>query len=139
METVEIRLPSDPKLLKIVRAAVSHLCELQGFSAETQNGVTLAVDEACTNVIKHAYQNRVDRPILITCRVRADRLEVVIRDYGKKADLNKIKSRELEDVRPGGLGVHLIRSVMDEVVYDRTPARGNRLILAKYLPTEKEA
>jgi anti-sigma regulatory factor (Ser/Thr protein kinase) len=139
MDMVEIRLPSDPKLLKIVRATISHLCEVIGFSAEIQNGVTLAVDEACTNVIKHAYGNQTDRPIIITCKLFGDRLEVVIRDYGQKADLNKIKSRELEDVRPGGLGVHLIRSVMDVVVYDSSPARGNRLTLAKYLPTKKEA
>ncbi len=139
MDTVEIRLPSDPKLLKIVRATISHLCEVIGFSAEVQNGVTLAVDEACTNVIKHAYENRLDRPMIITCKLYSDRLEVVIRDYGKKADLNKIRPRELEDVRPGGLGVHLIRSVMDVVVYDSTPARGNRLTLTKHLPAKKEA
>jgi anti-sigma regulatory factor (Ser/Thr protein kinase) len=139
MDKVEIRLPSDPKFLKIVRAAISHLCEVTGFSDETQNGITLAVDEACTNVIKHAYSNQADRLIIIACKLLSDRLEVVIRDFGKKADFDKIRSRELEDVRPGGLGVHLIRSVMDVVDYDSSPARGSRLTLAKYLPTNKEA
>lgn len=132
LETVEFRLSSDPKLLKIVRASVAHLCELLGFTPEQRNQTTLAVDEACANIIKYAYEGKTDQPIEITARLLENGLEVILRDYGKKVDDAQIKSRDLEDVRPGGLGVHLIRSTMDSVSYDPAITEGNQLTLAKY-------
>lgn len=132
IETVEFRVSSDPKLLKIIRAGVAHLCELLGFTPEQRNQTTLAVDEACANIIKYAYEGKTDQPIEITARLLEDRLEVILRDYGKKANHAQIKSRDLEDVRPGGLGVHLIQSTMDFVAYDPSILEGNQLTLAKY-------
>ena len=130
--TVEFRLASDPKLLKIIRSGIAHLCELIGFTAEQRNQTTLAVDEACTNIIKHAYSGKNDKPIIITTRLLEDGIQIVLRDFGKKSDQASIKSRDLEDIRPGGLGVHLIRSTMDVVTYDSSPKIGNQLILTKY-------
>ncbi|MFQ5752390.1 MAG: ATP-binding protein, partial [bacterium] len=135
----ELKLPSNPKLLKVVRCGVSHLCEVCGFSTEESNAVILAVDEAVSNIIKHAYNSESTEPIVINYRVFDDRLEVVLRDFGEKADPEKIKSRELDDIRPGGLGVHLIKSAMDEVHYDNSLKVGNELTLAKYLPGKKES
>lgn len=135
--TVAIRLASDPKLLKIVRAGIAHLCDLAGFSEEQRHRATLAVDEACANIIMHAYGGATDKPILITARLIENGIEVVLRDYGKKADIESIKSRELDDIRPGGLGVHLIRSAMDAVVYDNTLPDGNQLTLKKYLSPKR--
>ncbi|NUO81641.1 ATP-binding protein [candidate division KSB1 bacterium] len=132
IETIEFRMSSDPKLLKIIRASVAHLCELIGFTPEQRNQTTLAVDEACANIIKYAYEGKTDQPIEITARLLEDGLEVILRDYGKKADHTQIKSRDLEDVRPGGLGVHLIQSTMDFVSYDPSIIEGNQLTLAKY-------
>ncbi|NIR52501.1 ATP-binding protein [candidate division KSB1 bacterium] len=139
MEEVEIRLPSDPRLLKIVRCGVSHLCEICGFSKGEKNQVVLAVDEAASNIIKHTYQNDTDKPIVISYRIFDDRLEVVLRDFGNKADPKKIKPRDLEDVKPGGLGVHFIKSTMDQVRYDNTLDVGNQVTLMKYLPGKKES
>ncbi len=135
--TVVFRLPSDPKLLKIVRAGIAHLCDLAGFPEEHRHRATLAVDEACSNIIMHAYGGATDQPILITARLLENGIEVVLRDYGKKADIESIKSRELDDIRPGGLGVHLIRSAMDAVVYDNTLPDGNQLTLKKFLPQSR--
>ncbi len=135
--TVVIRLASDPKLLKIVRAGIAHLCDLAGFPEEQRHRATLAVDEACTNIIKHAYGGATDKPILITARLIENGIEVVLRDFGAKADLERIKPRELDDIRPGGLGVHLIRSAMDAVVYDNTLPDGNQLTLKKFLPQQR--
>ncbi len=135
--TVVIRLPSDPKLLKIVRTGIAHLCDLAGFPEEHRHRATLAVDEACSNIIMHAYGGATDQPILITARLIENGIEVVLRDYGKKADIESIKSRELDDIRPGGLGVHLIRSAVDTVVYDNTLPDGNQLTLKKYLPAKR--
>ncbi len=132
-DQLEIHIPSDPRFLKIIRMAVSHLCELLGFPVEEQKSTVLAVDEACTNIIKHAYLSDPHQVIEIRFHLLENGLQVILRDYGRKADLKQMKSRELNDVRPGGIGIHLIKSVMDVVRYDNTLETGNELTLIKYL------
>ena len=132
-QSIEIRIPSEPKLLKVTRAVIYQVCEIMGFSLEDCNNITLAVDEACSNIIKHAYGGSTGKPIDVTCSLFQDRLEILLRDFGKKAVINAIKSRELDDVRPGGLGVHLIKSVMDIVKYDNQLDEGNQLQLVKFI------
>jgi anti-sigma regulatory factor (Ser/Thr protein kinase) len=61
-------------------------------------------------------------------------LECDVRDFGRQVDPSTIRSRSLDEVRPGGLGVHIIRSVMDEVEYSRAEGGGMRLRMLKYLP-----
>ena len=128
---VKIEILSDPRMLKIVRAGIGHLCTIMAFPNVDKNSVVLAVDEACSNIIKHAYGKKSDQVIKIRCTMYENRLEIRLRDFGVKADLNKIQPRNLEDVRPGGLGVHLIRTVMDKVEYKNDPKLGNHLLLIK--------
>lgn len=132
-KTIEFRILSDPSMLKIVRTGISQICSMMGFPRSIRNNIVLAVDEACSNIIKHAYNNNPDKPIIIAVKMDSDKLEINLRDYGERVDLKEIKSRKLDDVRPGGLGVHLIKSVMDEVIYENGPDLGNRLHLVKYL------
>jgi anti-sigma regulatory factor (Ser/Thr protein kinase) len=131
--TIEFRIPSDPQMLKIVRDGVSHVCVMMGFRRGERNNIVLAVDEACSNIIKHAYKGETDKPIIIILKMDPDKLEINLRDYGEKVNIKAIKSRKLDDIRPGGLGVHLIKSVMDEVTYEDGPDLGNRLHLVKYV------
>jgi anti-sigma regulatory factor (Ser/Thr protein kinase) len=138
VDEIELRLPSNPKLLKIVRSSVAQLGEICGFADDERNAITLAVDEAVANIIKHTYCGKNNQPIQIVFRILDDRFEVALRDFGDKLDLSKIKSRDLDDVRPGGLGVHFIKSAMDEVLYDNTLEVGNQLTLTKYLSPKKE-
>lgn len=130
---IEIKIPSDPKFLKIIRAAIGHICETMGFSSDEGNNITLAVDEACSNIIKHAYGGATDQVIEMICSVHGDRVEILLKDVGKTVSAESIKSRQLDDIRPGGLGVHLIRSVMDIVKYEHQPTGGNLLQLVKFL------
>ena len=136
--SVEFRVPSDPKILKIIRAGIAHLCELVGFGQDESKSIMLAVDEACSNIIKHTYAGVFDRPIIVSCSMLDNGVKIELRDFGKKVNRRKLKSRELDDLRPGGLGVHLIQSVMDEVIYDEKVKPGNRLTLIKYLRQKKE-
>ncbi len=137
MNTIQLKLPSDPRLLKVIRCVIQHLCEDCGYSKEESNAFILAVNEAVANIIQHAYNGREDQPIILSFRHLGDRLEVKLRDYGKKVDPKTIKSRDLEDIKPGGLGVHFIKSTMDVVDYDLSLDKGNQLILAKYLPGKR--
>lgn len=134
LNEIEIKIPSDPQWLKIIRSGISHLTDMCGFSPEASNAVTIAVDEAVSNIIKHTYRGRKDGTIIVKFRILDDRLEIVLRDFGEKADLEAIKPRDLNEIRPGGLGVHLIKSTMDIVIYDNSLDVGNQLTLAKYLP-----
>ena len=137
-QPVCLRIASTSAHLPIVRAAVGRLCRMVGFEEEVGDMIVLAVDEALANVIKHAYQGDAGKPIEITfCRVRrADgpgALQIELRDWGTQVPPESIRSRDLADVRPGGLGVHIIHSIMDKVQYVAEPEGGTRLTMTKAL------
>lgn len=109
-------------------------CGVEECAAEL---LILAVDEACTNIIRYAYEHD-HRPIRLYMERLSDRIRFILRDYGKTCDPSKIHSRALEDVRPGGVGVHIIKQAFDHVSYDPQP-RGTRLILEKLFSEEPSA
>ncbi len=131
-----MRMASDPRLLSVVRSAVSELAAVWGFEDEQCRSITLAVDEALSNVIRHAYKNRCDQEIELNCQGHADWLEFSFVDRGEAADPSRFCAQPLDEVALGGRGTHLIRQIMDEVCYERLP-EGNRLSLKKYLPGVK--
>ncbi len=102
------------------------------FDEEEVKNIALAVDEACTNVIKYAYQSKHNKKIILTATVKRDRLVVTIRDFGKKSNPESFKPRPLKKVRPGGLGLYFIKKIMDEVKYDTSSKLGTTLRLIKY-------
>jgi anti-sigma regulatory factor (Ser/Thr protein kinase) len=128
-----IGMPSDPRLLSVVRSTVSELAAVCGFENEQCRSITLAVDEALSNVIRHAYKNRCDQEIELSCQGHSDCLEISFVDRGEAADPSRICAQPLGKIAPGGRGTHLIRQIMDEVCYERLP-EANRLSLKKYLP-----
>lgn len=142
---LRMELPSDPSLLCAVRGAVERLTESFGFSAPDCRAVTRAVDEALTNIIRHSYNGRPDRPIEMFFRsVRQQAndkssrgLEILLCDRGPSIERAELCMRALEEVKPGGLGLHFIQQSMDVVEYKR--AKGtNRLRLVKYVRAPKQ-
>ncbi len=129
---VEIKIASDPRLLVIVRAMIGQLCEVLDCPAADQREVVLAVDEACSNIIKHTYHGDCSRTIEIRCKGDEDKLEIALLDCGPPIDIARIAPRSLSEVRPGGLGVHFIRSIMDEVLYEHRESCGNVLRMVKH-------
>ena len=93
--------------------------------------VVLAIDEACANVIRHALSGD-SKPVKLTCNLVGGRLSVVLRDYGKACDPALIRGRDLDEIQPGGLGVHIINRVFDRVEY-APQSEGTRLTLEKFL------
>lgn len=136
-KAVEIRIPGEAGFLKVIRCALERICAMCAMPEETAHAVVLAVDEAAANIIKHTYGGRSSQPIIVRALISEDHLKVVLRDFGPHADPRQIKSRKLEDVRPGGLGVHFIQSTMDRVEFDNTLTDGNELTLIKNLPVRK--
>ncbi len=134
---LELRFPSDPRVLHIVRSVVGQMTSLRGFSEEDTQFIILAVDEACSNIIRHAYKGRTDGEIALTCTAQGDGIEFLLVDSGESADTSQWPERSLDEIRPGGLGLHLIQAVMDKVLY-RQSERGNELVLAKSLRSKGE-
>jgi anti-sigma regulatory factor (Ser/Thr protein kinase) len=131
---LKLVMPSHPRLLAVVRAAVGEIGLVYGLSEESCRELTLAVDEALANVIRHAYRNHYDREIEVKCQVGADQMEFTLLDQGEPPDPSRICGQPLNDASLSGRGTHLIKAIMDEVCYERVPG-GNRLRLIKYLPT----
>jgi serine/threonine-protein kinase RsbW len=136
---LKLELHSDPKLLSAVRGALERLTEVLGLSAPECRSVTRAVDEALTNIMRHCYGGRLDQPIEVVCSRILRRgsagpdegLEILLCDRGPAVDPARLRGRPLDEIRPGGLGLHLIRQSMDTVEYRRT--RGtNQFRLVKY-------
>jgi serine/threonine-protein kinase RsbW len=135
----QMTLASDPRLLAVVRSTVSELATVLGLGDEECRAITRAVDEALSNVIRHAYKNRYDREIELDCVAQLDRLEFTVVDSGEPADPAKICAQPLDGTALGGRGTHLIRQTMDEVHYERVGGV-NRLRMKKHLPgVEKKA
>jgi anti-sigma regulatory factor (Ser/Thr protein kinase) len=135
-----LALYSNPKWLSVVRGAVGCLTETLGFPAAQCRSITRAVDEALTNIVRHSYGNRLDQPIAIHFRRTQRRhegrvqsgLEILLCDRGPKVEESKLRGRLLDNIRPGGLGLHFIRQAMDTVEFTRKGLT-NRLRLVKYL------
>ena len=130
-DSAAIKVPSDPRYLSLVRTVTAKMGELHGLSESAIEDVRLAVDEACSNVIKHAYHGDTSKEIVVKYGFRQKKISIIIEDSGEKADLEKIRGRDLDDVRPGGLGMHFIRRVFDLVEFDAKKVKGNRLLLIR--------
>lgn len=127
-----ITIPSHPKYLSLVRDVTARMGELYGMSDLEVEDIKLAVDEACSNVIKHAYKGDTGKKIIVKFKIARKGFEVTIEDNGLKADEESIKGRNLDDLRPGGLGAHLIKKAFDVCAFDLKKKKGNRLRLFKY-------
>ena len=135
---IELRVVSKPDYLAVARALVETAAQRMGFDAETAGKVVLAVDEAMANVIRHGYGGKEDQPIWIRIDPIKDEgapaVQFVIEDQCAGVDLGRIKARPLDEIKPGGLGVHIIQEVMDKVEYRRRDdGRGVTLRMVKRL------
>ncbi len=129
---ISVRVPSDPCYLPLLRGVVSEAATLAGFGELDRDRLILALTEAVSNVIRHAYKGRKDQPIELEVRATRGELRLELSDYGRFVDPARIVSRPLDEVRPGGLGVHLIRSTMDVVEYNQNSHGGTTLTLVKH-------
>jgi len=129
---MKFAMPSDPRYLPVVRGAIGPLAAAIGWDESECRAITLALDEALANVIRHSYHNCADGIIELECRESADGLEITLLDKGDAPDKSKICAREIGCDQPGGLGTHIIKKVMDTVSYEASP-EGNRFVACKLL------
>ncbi|HXV35833.1 MAG TPA: ATP-binding protein [Myxococcota bacterium] len=129
---LQLRFSARASELKQVREAVRAGVEGCGCSPEATADIVLAIDEACQNVIRHAYCGECDDAIELEIERSGDRLIFSLADRAAPIDPERVRPRDLDDIRPGGLGTHFIRRVMDEVEFCRPPSgRGNLLRMVR--------
>lgn len=124
---LEIRLDARPDQLKTLRDAVRDCLEGCGTEEQCTRDVVMAVDEVCQNIIRHAYRGDPSGTILLTIDRRGDDLVFSLHDDAPTVDPSTVKPRDLADVRPGGLGTHLIAEVMDEAHFVPHPGGSGNL------------
>src|SRR4051812_24616889 len=118
--------------LALMRNFVRGFLDSLPFSEKERTLMVLGVDEACTNIIRHAYHLRDDQPIALSLEAKRDCVCMRLRDYGCQRSPDQIQGRAHDLIKPGGLGVHLIRSAFDNVDYI-LKRRGTELVLTKKL------
>jgi serine/threonine-protein kinase RsbW len=127
-ELVELRIPSRPEWVVLARLAAATVANRLSFSLEEIEDVKLAVAEACTAVIQHESHGEF---IQLTCEALSDSLRVRVHDSGRHGVQAAGQRMDFDEARIAGLGVFLIRTLMDEVSYDVHPQLGTDLLMVK--------
>lgn len=126
--------PASFEYLDEIRELVAEIARAGGFSEKTIYSLQLAADEAATNIIEHAYAGVKNASLSVTCEIQGDKISIVMHDSGKAFDSKTIKepnlTADLAKRQIGGLGVYLIRKIMDTVQYESSKS-GNVLTMTK--------
>ncbi len=141
---IEIRIPAKPQYVSVIRLTVSGLASRVGFSYDEIEDMKIAVSEAVTNVVQHAYGIHEDGEIVIGFALYADKIEVMVSDYGHSFNFEEIKSQigpyqedeSVEMLREGGLGLYLMETLMDEVRVNNNEG-GVTVFMTKYVTREQ--
>ncbi len=137
---IRVHLTSNPKYLASVRGMILSLTQTIGFDVVESGHIALAVDETLTNIIRHGYGLEAGNPINLSIwLVQGEEkgIRIVIEDEARQIEPDDICGRDLEDIKPGGLGVHIIKDVMDECTFEKRDDMGMRVTLMKHLRPKK--
>ena len=126
-----LSIQSDLTEVASARDWVSALAHRSGFSQQEVLELQLAVSEACTNAIKHAYSMERSHTIELSATIDDDQIQLVIRDFGKKMDFHNYQKPDLETPSEGGYGIYLLLCLMDEVSFNISYDEGTELMLVK--------
>jgi len=132
-EPIYLSIRSHPERLKEVRRVIIDITSKTDLSKEDAGSIILAVDEACSNIIKHSYKNDYHQKIDLIIKLGTDFLTISIIDEGIGFDIHSIETRDIAEVKPGGLGLYIIGQVMDRVEYCYTPEGKNKIKMEKKL------
>jgi len=130
--TVRLTIPAKPEYVTLSRLALTALARVRPISEETLADLKLAITEACSNSVRHAYSDGVGM-VEISYRLEADRIAIEVADDGSGFD-HEARTLDGDDLSEGGLGIAIIRSLADDLeIGDREDGRGSRLRFVKSL------
>lgn len=125
---LELRFAADPGQLKRVREQVRQAGIRLGLGGKLVSDLIIAVNEACMNIIQHAYKGDHSGEIVLEINNNETEIEVVLTDFAAPVDIADIRPRELHELRPGGLGTHFMNEIMDECAYTHLEGRGGNVL-----------
>ncbi|MDR3627060.1 MAG: ATP-binding protein [Ignavibacteriaceae bacterium] len=133
----ELSVKSKTNNLSMIRDFVYNAATEIGFSSDVIDNIILAVDEACTNIIKHAYKSYPEGEITVKLKYADKKFTIIIMDHGTPFKPETVPDPDLQSYyrqhRVGGLGMYLMKSLMDEVKYVSVPGKYNQVLLSKNL------
>jgi serine/threonine-protein kinase RsbW len=132
MKKRKLEFSSHTGNLALMRNHVRRFLDGYPFSEKERILMVLGVDEACTNIIRYAYELREDQLIALSMEGLRECVRMRLRDYGKQTPKHEMKGRSHDLIKPGGLGLHLMRDAFDKVDYI-LKRRGTELVLTKNL------
>ncbi|MBP1950639.1 anti-sigma B factor RsbW [Virgibacillus litoralis] len=136
---IEMKVPAKAEYVGVVRLSISGIANRMGFTYEDIEDLKVAISEAITNAVDHAYSEEDNGEITVGFGVYENRLEVMVADHGGSFNLNQIKggigpyknSEPVENLREGGFGLFLIDALMDKVEINNN--YGVIVLMTKYL------
>jgi serine/threonine-protein kinase RsbW len=137
-----LTIPSDLRLLPLARVFVEAVCQVGGVDEASTNAIVMATDEAVNNVMRHAHLDQPDTPIQIQCFLRTDHVEILLHDEGPPFNLEAVPYLDPGELRVGGRGVFLMRTLMEELTCVPRSPRGNTLrMIRRYhrTPVQKQS
>jgi anti-sigma regulatory factor (Ser/Thr protein kinase) len=132
-----LHVPSSTENLALIREFVAIIGMQAGLTEDEVAKIELAVDEGCANVIEHAYGHDLTKEVVVRAIFDDDKLWIKVEDTGRGFDPSKIHDEDLHELveqrKSGGLGMRLIKTLMDEVSYEIVPGEKNELNMMKRL------
>ena len=131
--SVRLTIPAKPEYITLGRLALTALSRVRPISEEALSDLKLALTEACTNSVRHAYDDGREGLVEIVYTLRPDRLVIEVADDGDGFDPNLATAFDDDELSEGGLGIAIIRAVTDEVELEERQSGGLRLRFAKFV------
>jgi len=137
----KVLVPAKYKYLAQISRFVGKAAKEANLDKASIYAVKLAVDEACSNIMEHAYSGKGKGEILCSCEIIDNGLKVTLTDHGNPLNSKEVPEFDshtpLEEIEPGGAGIYLINQLMDQVHYESDPQLGNRMELVKHKEENK--
>jgi serine/threonine-protein kinase RsbW len=132
--SIHLRIPAKAEYITLCRLALTGLAQLRDIGEDTMADLKLALTEAVSNSVRHAYGEQGDGHVDVTYELYPDRLGIEVVDDGDGFDPDEAPALEGEELTEGGLGIAIIRTIADEFeIHSKPGARGSRLRFVKIL------
>jgi anti-sigma regulatory factor (Ser/Thr protein kinase) len=129
--TFTLTLPSDRRMLSVARSFVEAVCQACELDRPMRHALVLATGEAVTNIVRHAHRDRADAELTMHLHVSNDEVVLTFLDEGEPFDIELVPRLAPGELRIGGRGVYLLRTLMDDVTCQPRSPHGNLLRLVK--------
>lgn len=133
--TFALTLPSDLRMLSVVRTFLEAACQALQVDRRAMHAVVLASGEAVVNIIRHAHRDRPEAQIQLQMQITDEGIIVDFEDEGAPFDLDRVPHLNPGEMRLGGRGVYMMRTLMDHISCQPRETRGNQLRMVKRWPS----